>query len=168
MRPPNRPSTARRRFRSCSSTVTLAPIPTAILAALVPTIPPPRIVTRPRSTPGIPDRSTPLPPLVRCKYDAPTCTARRPAISLMGRSNGRTPSANVTVSYAIPTTPVDNNASVSPRSAAILPGDLKGVLAMANEQVISALLQRYQVQYPILAQDRAREYVGNVLDELRT
>jgi hypothetical protein len=51
---------------------------------------------------------------------------------------------------------------------ALLPGDLAGVLASTNDQVMAALLERYSAQYPILAEPRAREYVGNVLDELRT
>ena len=48
---------------SISRIVTLAPKPTAILAALIPTIPPPIIVTFPLLTPGTPPRSTPFPPI---------------------------------------------------------------------------------------------------------
>src|SRR5580704_3948683 len=46
-------------LRLTSSTVTLAPSPTAILHAFAPTTPPPMIVTRPRLTPGTPPSSLP-------------------------------------------------------------------------------------------------------------
>jgi len=42
-----------------------APIPTAIFAALVPTMPPPRITTFAGATPGTPPRRMPRPPLGR-------------------------------------------------------------------------------------------------------
>ncbi len=43
----------RSRFRSVSSRYTLAPSPQAILAAFVPTTPPPMTTTVPGSTPGL-------------------------------------------------------------------------------------------------------------------
>ena len=69
-----------------------------MVAALAPAIPPPMITTQAGATPGTPPSSTPLPPAVRCNAFAPTCTDIRPAISLIGDSSGRLPSAAVTVS----------------------------------------------------------------------
>src|SRR5699024_11980707 len=60
-----------------SNKVTLAPRPTAILAAFVPTTPPPIIVTLPRFTPEIPASKTPLPPFDFSRYCAPICVAMR-------------------------------------------------------------------------------------------
>jgi hypothetical protein len=81
-----------------SSTVTCAPMPTAIVAALRPTTPPPRMTTRPRRVPGTPPKSTPLPPCAFSSDEAPTCTAMRPATSLIGRSSGSDPSSGWMVS----------------------------------------------------------------------
>src|SRR5215471_18034497 len=75
-------------FARTSSTVTCAPMPTAIVAALRPTTPPPRITTRPRRVPGTPPSSTPLPPRSFSRQLAPTWTAMRPATSLIGRDGG--------------------------------------------------------------------------------
>ena len=60
-------------------------------AALVPAMPAPRITTLAALTPVAPPSSLPLPPLIRSRKYAPTCGARRPAISLMGASSGLTP-----------------------------------------------------------------------------
>ena len=73
---------------------------TAILAELWPTTPPPRITTLAGATPGTPPSRMPRPPLGRSRYTAPTCTAMRPATSLMGVSSGSEPSASRMVSYA--------------------------------------------------------------------
>ena len=55
-------SSSRRRFRLRSMMVTCAPMPSAILAALVPTMPPPRITTFAGATPGTPPSRMPRPP----------------------------------------------------------------------------------------------------------
>ena len=65
-----------------------APIPLAILAALNPTTPPPKMTTLPRLTPGIPPRRIPAPPNGVSKYLAPSWTLKRPAISLIGVRQG--------------------------------------------------------------------------------
>ena len=54
----------RSRLRLRSMMVTCAPMPSAILAALVPTIPPPRITTLAGATPGTPPSRMPRPPLL--------------------------------------------------------------------------------------------------------
>ena len=46
--------------------VTCAPMPSAILAALMPTVPPPTMVTLAGGVPGTPPRRTPLPPFSFC------------------------------------------------------------------------------------------------------
>ena len=46
--------------------VTWAPIPSAILAALMPTVPPPMMATLAGGVPGTPPKSTPLPPFSFC------------------------------------------------------------------------------------------------------
>jgi hypothetical protein len=97
-------SSCRRRFRLRSIMATCAPMPSAILAALVPTTPPPMITQLAGATPGTPPSSTPRPPLGASRYCAPTCTAMRPATSLMGVSSGSEPSASWMVSYATPLT----------------------------------------------------------------
>ncbi len=61
--------------------VTRAPNPRAILAALVPTTPPPRMTTSPGGTPGTPASSTPRPPWGCSRKRAPTWTDMRPAIT---------------------------------------------------------------------------------------
>ena len=78
--------------------VTLAPIPTAILAELMPTTPPPIITTCAGSTPGTPPNKTPCPPCGFSRKRAPTCTAMRPATSLIGVSRGKLRSGSCTVS----------------------------------------------------------------------
>jgi hypothetical protein len=55
-----------------SSTVTYAPMPMAMVAALRPTTPPPRMTTRPRRVPGTPPSRTPLPPRSFSRQLAPT------------------------------------------------------------------------------------------------
>ena len=55
-------SSSRRRFRLRSTSVTLAPKPRAIFAALVPTMPPPTMVTCAGGTPGTPPSRMPRPP----------------------------------------------------------------------------------------------------------
>ena len=81
-----------------SSTVTCAPMPTAMVAAFRPTTPPPRITTRPRRVPGTPPRRTPLPPRSFSRHVAPTCTAMRPATSLIGLRSGSVWSSSSMVS----------------------------------------------------------------------
>ena len=98
IRPENSLASARRRSVDWSITVTSACRPIAIWAALVPAIPPPKIVTLAGATPGTPPSNVPLPPLVTCNAVAPACTDKRPATSLMGASNGKRPLASVTVS----------------------------------------------------------------------
>ena len=48
-----------------STTVTLAPMPSAIVAAWVPATPPPRMITSAGGTPGTPPSRTPRPPASR-------------------------------------------------------------------------------------------------------
>ncbi len=81
-----------------SRMVTSAPMPTATLAALVPTTPPPMMVTRPRRTPGTPPRRMPLPPCAFSRHAAPTWMAILPATSLIGLSSGSEPSSSWMVS----------------------------------------------------------------------
>ena len=81
-----------------SSTVTLAPMPDAISAALVPATPPPRMTTLAAGTPGTPASSTPRPPFSFSRQRAPTCGAMRPATSDIGVSKGSERSGPVTVS----------------------------------------------------------------------
>lgn len=97
-RPPKTSSRYWRRLWFTSRMVTWAPIPRAILAALVPTVPPPRITTLAGATPGTPPRRTPRPPLGFSRNWAPTWGAIRPATSLMGTRRGRVPSGSWTVS----------------------------------------------------------------------
>jgi len=61
----------RSRSRFISRIYTLAPRPQAILAALMPTIPPPSTTTLPGSTPGTPPNNTPWPPWDVSRYLAP-------------------------------------------------------------------------------------------------
>ena len=98
-------------------TVTYASMPIAMRAALVPDTPPPRITTLAAGTPGTPPSSTPMPPCSFSRQCAPTCTAIRPATSLIGASSGSPPRASVTVSYAIATAPdrISASASACPR-----------------------------------------------------
>lgn len=60
-RPPKTSSRYWRRLWFTSRMVTWAPIPRAILAALVPTVPPPRITTLAGATPGTPRGGPPAP-----------------------------------------------------------------------------------------------------------
>ena len=76
------------RSKSTSRMVTSAPKPVAMRAALMPEAPPPSTTTRPGKTPGTPPSSTPLPPLCLARKYPPTSTDMRPAISLIGSSNG--------------------------------------------------------------------------------
>ena len=78
--------------------VTWAPRPAAILAALIPTTPPPMITTSPGATPGTPPSRIPLPPKTFSRYLAPSCTAIRPATSDIGVSSGSSPLGSWTVS----------------------------------------------------------------------
>ena len=73
-------------------------MPSAIIAACVPTTPPPRITTLPGATPGTPPSRMPLPPCGFSSQNAPACTAMRPATSDIGASNGNPPGGDVTVS----------------------------------------------------------------------
>ena len=103
-RPSKRSASQRSRETLLSRMATSAPRPRAMVAALAPAIPPPMTTTRAGATPGTPPSSTPRPPVVccralmRCRVLAPTWTDMRPAISLIGDSSGRLPSAAVTVS----------------------------------------------------------------------
>src|SRR6266446_5124384 len=67
-----------------SMTVTVAPIPALMSAALLPATPPPRITTSAGGTPGTPPSSTPRPPFSFSRQRAPTCGAIRPATSALG------------------------------------------------------------------------------------
>ncbi len=60
------------RGKLTSIITTLAPKPAAILAACVPTIPPPKIKTLPGGTPGTPPNNTPFPPCGFSRYLAPS------------------------------------------------------------------------------------------------
>src|ERR1700761_6444847 len=64
-------SSSRRRSIERSRTVTSAPRPAAIRAALAPTMPPPITSTLPAATPGTPPRRTPEPPAGRPSMKAP-------------------------------------------------------------------------------------------------
>ena len=101
-----------------SSTTVSAPIPEASFALLVPTVPPPRMTTLPRRTPGTPESSTPLPPCSFSSCTAPTCTAMRPATSLIGFRSGSCPSSVWMVSYATAATFRSRRALLSGLSAA--------------------------------------------------
>ena len=81
-----------------SMTMTSAPMPAAIMAALEPDVPAPMTVTRAGATPGTPPSSTPRPPWVRSRWWAPAWAAMRPAISLIGASRGSDPLGRATVS----------------------------------------------------------------------
>src|SRR2546426_621593 len=83
----------RRRSGVTSRIDTSAPRPTAVRAALRPPGPAPRITTLPGGTPGTPERRIPRPPGGRPRENAPPCTARRPATSLLGARSGRRPAA---------------------------------------------------------------------------
>jgi hypothetical protein len=101
-----------------SNTLTMARIPTAILAASVPEMPPPMIVTFAAGVPGTPPSKSPAPPLGLSRWCAAACTAILPATSLIGVSNGSEPSGVSTVSYAIESSPRSIMNSVKPLSAA--------------------------------------------------
>jgi hypothetical protein len=79
----------------------VAPSPAAIFAALAPTIPPPMITTVAGATPGTPARRIPRPSIGFSRNFAPSCTAIRPATSLIGMRRGRDRSSASTVSYAM-------------------------------------------------------------------
>src|SRR5207253_1421728 len=68
---------------------TSAPRPVAMRAAFTPDVPPPTTTTRPGKTPGTPANKTPLPPLYFARKFAPITADMRPAISLIGSSNGK-------------------------------------------------------------------------------
>ena len=51
-----------------------------------------------RAHAGAPESSTPRPPFCACRHQAPTCTASRPATSLIGASSGSEPSSSWIVS----------------------------------------------------------------------
>ena len=91
-------SSADSRASDASSTVTRASMPIAIRAALVPTTPPPTMVTSAAGTPGTPPSSTPRPPCARSRQCAPAWIDMRPATSLMGASSGSRPAPSLTVS----------------------------------------------------------------------
>ena len=92
-------------------------------------MPPPRITTFAGATPGTPPSRMPRPPFGFSRYCAPTCTAMRPATSLIGVSSGSEPSVSLIVSYATP-------------------------LTFAVEQPVGEFRQRRQMQ--IRKQDQAR------------
>ena len=79
-------------------TVTVAPMPALIKAALLPATPPPRMTTSAGGTPGTPPSSTPRPPFSFSRQRAPTWGAMRPATSDIGVSSGKVPCGLVTVS----------------------------------------------------------------------
>src|SRR5207245_9291431 len=87
-------------------------------AAFAPTTPPPMITTSAGNTPGTPPSRMPLPPYTFSRYFAPSCTAIRPATSLIGVSNGNSPDASGTVSDAIAMMPDLMTARVSDSEAA--------------------------------------------------
>src|SRR5215216_2819344 len=101
-----------------SRTLTMARIPTAILAASVPTTPPPMIVTLAAGVPGTPPRSNPAPPCGLSRQCAAAWTAILPATSLIGARSGSLPSGSSTVSYAMEFTLRSIRYSVSSLSAA--------------------------------------------------
>ena len=77
---------------------TLACMPTASVAAAMPTTPAPRMTTFAAWTPGTPQMRLPRPPAGRIRWWAPMNGAIRPATSLIGVSSGREPSGRRTVS----------------------------------------------------------------------
>src|SRR5438093_399208 len=108
----------RSRSGARSSSVTCPPRPAAILAALAPPTPPPRMSTAAGSTPGTPPNRMPEPPYTFSKYLAPSCTAIHSATSLIGVSSGSSPELSCTVSYAIAVIPEVSTALVSGSDAA--------------------------------------------------
>jgi hypothetical protein len=89
-----------------STTVTFAPIPTAMRAVFEPTIPAPSMRMSAGGTPGTPPNKMPRPPCPFSRQAAPTCGAMRPATSDMGVKSGKEPSGAVTVSYAMQVAPL--------------------------------------------------------------
>src|SRR3546814_20593875 len=83
-----------------SRTITRAPMPTAMRAALYPTTPPPMITTSADGTPGTPPSKTPLPPCALSIPCPPAWHDLRQATSPIGASRGRPPCTPVTLSYA--------------------------------------------------------------------
>jgi len=83
-RPCHRQPTMRSFSRLVSSTVTSAPMPSAMFAAFWPATPPPSTTTRALATPPMPPMRTPRPPWGRMSEWAPTCGARQPATSDIG------------------------------------------------------------------------------------
>ena len=67
-------------------------------AALVPTAPPPMIITFAEATPGTPPSRIPRPPSGFSRKKAPACVAILPAISLIGASSGSLARSSSTVS----------------------------------------------------------------------
>jgi hypothetical protein len=76
------------------------------------------ITTSAGNTPGTPPSRMPLPPNTFSRYFAPSCTAIRPATSLIGVSSGSSPVGNWTVSYAMAMAPLLMSARVSGSEAA--------------------------------------------------
>ncbi len=87
-RPSSAISSSRIRSTDLSSTHTSACIPSAMIAALSPTTPPPSTTTFAGGTPGTPPSRMPRPPCAFSSDHAPICGASRPATSLMGASSG--------------------------------------------------------------------------------
>ena len=81
-----------------SRIATAAPKPAATLAALAPTVPPPRIVIWAGCTPGTPPSRMPRPICGRSRYLAPSWMLIRPATSLMGVNSGSRPCSSRSVS----------------------------------------------------------------------
>ncbi len=81
-----------------SKTNTSACIPIAIIAAFMPTTPPPITSTFAAATPGTPPSRMPLPPSGFSSMNAPAWVAILPATSLIGASSGSLPSRSSTVS----------------------------------------------------------------------
>ena len=73
-------------------------MPIAIVAAFIPTTPPPITSTLPAATPGTPPSSSPRPPRGFSSMKAPAWVAILPATSLIGASSGRRPAESSTVS----------------------------------------------------------------------
>ncbi len=73
-------------------------MPIAIVAAFMPTTPPPITSTLAAATPGTPPSRMPRPPSGFSSMKAPAWVAILPAISLIGASSGSRPRASSTVS----------------------------------------------------------------------
>ena len=73
-------------------------MPSAMIAAFIPTTPPPITSTLPAATPGTPPSSSPRPPSGFSSMNAPAWVAILPATSLIGASSGSRPLSSSTVS----------------------------------------------------------------------